>query len=91
MKLKLDITPKLVALMAKEIVAGERAVTTAMREAGAGLKSAWRAQITGADFGQRLANTVRSQTYPNAGTSLNAAALVWSNAQVIVARTTPAR
>ena len=41
MKLKLDISPDLASLMAAEIVAGERAVTTAVREAGAGLKLAW--------------------------------------------------
>ena len=40
MKLKLDITPDIVALMAAEVAAGERAVTTAIRDAGAGLKSA---------------------------------------------------
>ena len=34
MKLKLDVTPDLAALMSAEIKAGERAVTTAMREAG---------------------------------------------------------
>ena len=48
MKLKLTIDPDIVAMMQAEIAAGERAVTTAMREAGAGLKSAWRGQITGA-------------------------------------------
>jgi hypothetical protein len=84
MKLKLDIQPDIVAMMAAEVAAGERAVTTAMREAGAGLKSAWRGQITGAGLGQRLANTIRSQTFPRSGESLNAAALVWSNAPVIV-------
>jgi len=47
-KLKLDINPDIVAMMAAEVVAGERAVTGAMREAGIGLKSAWRLQITGA-------------------------------------------
>lgn len=84
MKLKLDITPDLVAAMAAEVKAGEKAVTAAMREAGTGLKSAWRGQITGAGLGRRLANSIRSQTYPNAGESLNAAALVWSKAPVIV-------
>ena len=34
MRLKLDIQPDLVAMMAAEIAAGERAVTAAMREAG---------------------------------------------------------
>lgn len=84
MKLKLEISPDLAALMQAEIVAGEKAVTTAMREAGAGLKSAWRGQITGAGLGTRLGNSIRLATYPKGGESLNAAALVWSNAPVIV-------
>ncbi|MBZ0130217.1 MAG: DUF6441 family protein [Rhodobacteraceae bacterium] len=84
MKLKLDIDPDIVAMMAAEIKAGERAVTSAMREAGAGLKTAWRGQITGAGLGRRLGNTIRSQTYPKSGDSLNAAALVWSQAPVII-------
>ena len=33
MKLKLDIDPDIVAMMAAEVAAGERAVTAAMREA----------------------------------------------------------
>ena len=84
MKLKLDVTPDLVAAMAAEVKAGETAVTAAMREVGSGLKTAWRGQITGAGLGRRLANSIRSQTYPKAGESLNAAALVWSKAPVIV-------
>ena len=84
MKLKLDIRPDLVALMAAEIAAGERAVTAAIREAGAGLKLAWRGQITGAGLGARLANSIRSEVFPKAGASLNAAAVVWSKAPVII-------
>lgn len=84
MKLKLDITPDLVAAMAVEVKSGEKAVTAAMREAGTGLKTAWRGQIAQAGLGRRLANSIRSQTYPRAGESLNAAALVWSKAPVIV-------
>lgn len=84
MKLKLDITPDLVAAMAAEVKAGEKAVTAAMREAGTGMKTAWRGQIIGAALGRRLANSIRSQIYPKAGESLNAAALVWSKAPVIV-------
>jgi hypothetical protein len=84
MKLGLDITPDLVAVMAAEIKAGEKAVSAAMREAGKDLKSAWRGQITQAGLGRRLANSIRSQTYPKAGESLKAAALVWSKAPVIV-------
>jgi hypothetical protein len=84
MKLSLDITPDLVAVMAAEIKAGEKAVSAAMREAGTDLKSAWRGQIGQAGLGRRLANSIRSQTYPKAGESLKAAALVWSKAPVIV-------
>jgi hypothetical protein len=84
MKLKLDITPDLAAIMAAEIKAGERAVTIATREAGTNLKTAWRGQITGAGLGQRLARTIRSEQYPKGTTSLSAAALVWSKAPVII-------
>ena len=84
MRLKLDIQPDLAALMAAEIAAGERAVTAAVREAGAGLKLGWRGQITGAGLGTRLANSIRSEVFPKAGVSLNAAAVVWSKAPVIV-------
>ena len=84
MKLKLDITPGLVAMMAAEVRAGEKAVSAATHEAGNNLKTAWRAQITGAGLGRRLANTIRSETYPKGKPSLNAAALVWSKAPVIV-------
>ena len=84
MRLKLDIDPDIVAMMAAEVAAGERAVSAAIREAGTGLKAAWRLQITGAGLGPRLARTIRSEQFPKATPSLNAAALVWSNAPVIV-------
>lgn len=84
MKLKLQISPDIAALMKAEIRAGEKAVTAAMREAGVSLKSAWRGQITGAALGTRLGNSIRLATYPKGSASLNAAALVWSNAPVII-------
>jgi len=62
MKLRLDIDPDIVAPMAAEVAAGERAVTAAMREAGTSLKSAWRTQITGAGLGPRLANRSEART-----------------------------
>jgi hypothetical protein len=83
-KLKLDIDPDIVAMMAAEVAAGERAVSAAIREAGAGLKDAWRAQITGAGLGARLARTIRSEQFPKGKPSLSAAALVWSKAPVII-------
>ena len=84
MKLNVSFTPDLVALMRAEVAAGQKAVSTTMAQAGTSLKSAWRTQITGAGLGQRLANTIQSQSYPKGKNSLDAAALVWSNAPVII-------
>ena len=84
MKIDVQIAPDIVALMRAEVAAGQKAVSLTMAQAGASLKSAWRGQITGAGLGQRLANTIRSQTYPKGRNSLDAAALVWSNAPVII-------
>ena len=84
MHLSLNIDPDIVALLREEIAAGERAVSTAIREAGTRLKSAWRGQITGAGLGTRLVRSIRSEQYPKGKPSLNAAALVWSKAPVIL-------
>jgi hypothetical protein len=84
MHLSLNIDPDIVALMREEIATGERAVSTAIREASTRLKSAWRGQITGAGLGTRLARSIRSAQYPKGKPSLNAAALVWSKAPVIL-------
>jgi len=84
MRIDVKIAPDIVARMRAEVAAGQKAVSTTMAQAGASLKSAWRGQITGAGLGQRLANTIWSQTYPKGRNSLDAAALVWSNAPVII-------
>lgn len=84
MKLTLDITPDLVAMMAAEIKAGEKAVSQAVNDAGTSVKTSWRAQITGAGLGQRLANTIRSEQFPKGRPSLNAAAVIWSKAPLII-------
>jgi hypothetical protein len=84
MRLQLDITPDLAAIMAAEIHAGERAVSQAVSQAGIELKAGWRAQITGAGLGGRLANTIRAEPFPKGRPSLNAAVVVWSKAPVIV-------
>ena len=84
MKLDLSVTGDIVSAMRAEIRAGERAVTTAMRVAGNGLKSDSRTQITRAKLGPRLANTIRSKAFPATGESLNAASLIWSNAPAII-------
>ena len=84
MKLTVEFTPDLVALLEQEIKAGERAVTAAMKAAGADLKQDWREQITRAGLGHRLPRTIRNRTYPTSGDSINAAAFVWSNAPEIL-------
>ena len=84
MKLDISFTPDIVSMMLSEVAVGQKAVSVTMAQAGASLKLAWRGQITGAGLGQRLANTIRSQTYPKGRNSLDAAALVWSNAPLII-------
>ncbi|OAN46870.1 DUF6441 family protein [Magnetospirillum moscoviense] len=71
-------------VLADEVKATERAASSAMRDATNGLKLDLRAQITGAGLGQRLANSWRSQTYPDSGNSLRPAGLVWSKAPHII-------
>ena len=82
--IRMEIVGDIDAMMAAEIAAGEKAVTKAVGEAGSSLKMAWRGQITGAGLGARLSRTIRSELYPKGQPSLNAAALVWSKAPVIV-------
>jgi hypothetical protein len=84
MKLDLSITGEIATAMRAEVLAGEKAVTAAIKSASNDLKDRWRTQIRQAGLGTRLANTIRAQTYPKAGESLEAAALVWSNAPQII-------
>ncbi|PQO22053.1 hypothetical protein C2I36_15005 [Rhodobacteraceae bacterium WD3A24] len=84
MRVKLNVSPDLAVVMAREVAAGEKAVKRAAIGAGRDLKTAWRRQITGAGLGRRLANSIREQAYPKGQNSLNAAAYVWSNAPEIV-------
>lgn len=83
MKFTIEIDGDLNALMRREVLAGERSVTAAMRIAGTALKTDWRGQINGAGLGGRVANAVRGESYPKGGQSLNAAALVYSKAPKI--------
>ncbi len=83
MKLSASVTD-LARLMQGEIAAGEKAVTAAVKDAGIGLRNNWRGQIVRAGLGQRVARTIRAETYPKGRDSLNAAAMVWSRAPVIL-------
>ncbi|MBS9477743.1 DUF6441 family protein [Ancylobacter radicis] len=62
----------------------ERAVTSGMRDATAGLKQDLREDVVAAGFGERLSRTWRGKTFPEVGESAEAAAYVWSRAPKIV-------
>lgn len=78
------IGPDFKVAMADEYRLGERAVTRAMRSAAANIKARWRADVTGSGLSGRLANTIRSASYPEATDSMNAAAMVWTKAPKII-------
>lgn len=82
MRFSVTIDGDLNDLMTREYRAGERAVTSSIRAAAAALKADWRAQITGAGLGGKLAKAVQSKVYPSEP-SLNAAGLVYSKAPKI--------
>lgn len=84
MRFSITTSGNLKDLARDELPLARRAVTGAMELVGNTLKANWRAQIVGAGLGRDLGNTVRSQIYPKGRDSLNAAALVWSNAGKIV-------
>ena len=63
MKLNVSFTPDLVALMRAEVAAGQKAVSTTMAQSGTSLKSAWRAQITGAGLGHRGRDRLLASRY----------------------------
>jgi hypothetical protein len=83
-KLRLETSGSIAADMRAEFLAGEKAISDAIRGAALSLKTDWRGQITGAGLGIRLARTIRSEEYPKGRPSLNAAALIWSKAPVIL-------
>ncbi len=85
MKIKATKIGDLPKIMRQEIRAGERAVTESVHEAGLRVKEGWREQIAQAGLGRRLGRTIREQTYPKSGASLDAASLIWTKAPKILA------
>lgn len=83
MRLRVEMIFDLRKMMEEGERAGRVAVSRGMAAASSGLKGAWRGQVQNAGLGARLAHTVRSEVFPRHPSS-NAAALVWSNAPVIV-------
>lgn len=84
MKLRVEITGDLQKLTKREIALGESAATQAMRAAAVALKTRWREDIIAAGLGTRLSKAVQSESYPEGENSLNAAAMVWTNAPKII-------
>jgi hypothetical protein len=82
MKLAATIARSLQADMRAELRAIERAVTSGTKDAGRGLKTGLRRQVTSVGLGQRLANSWRDKHYPNE--KLDAASLVYSKAPQII-------
>ncbi len=85
MKVRVDVDQRVQDIMDREYRRGERAVTSGMRQGESLLKGKWREQVTSAGLGKRLANAVRGQTYPKGNVSMNASAMVWTNAPKIMA------
>jgi uncharacterized protein DUF6441 len=71
-------------LLGWQTKAAEQAVTLGVTQAGERLKSDWRAQITGAGLGAKLARTIRMARYPKQGISIGAASLIWSKTPQII-------
>jgi Family of unknown function (DUF6441) len=76
LKLTATVARSLQADMQAELRDIERAVTIGTRDAGRGLKTELRRQVSGAGLGQRLANSWRDKHYPNR--KLDAASLVYT-------------
>lgn len=83
-ELKAALEGNLAEALKAEVAAGERAAMKAVRNVSDRAKLRLRDQVTGAGMGPRLANTWRANVYPSHGQSLNAAALVFTKAPIIV-------
>jgi hypothetical protein len=83
-RLQAAISGDLGQLLAAELQQAERAVTTGVRQATVGLQTELRSQVTAAGLGPRLARAWRSRVYPETGTSLTAAGVVWTKAPRII-------
>ena len=82
MRLGVELIGSIRADLQAELRQIERAVTTATRDAGEGLKQELRNQVTSAGLGGRVARSWRNRHYPNE--KHNAASLVWSKAPQII-------
>ena len=82
MRLVANIARSLQADMRAELRDIERAAASGTKEAGRGLRTELRRQVTSAGLGQRLANSWRDKHYDNRG--IDAATLVYTKAPQII-------
>ena len=82
MQLAATITRSLQSDMRAELRNVERAVAAGTRDAGRGVRTELRRQVTSAGLGQQLANSWRDEHYPNQ--KLDAASLVYTKAPQIM-------
>lgn len=86
MKIRTEINAarRFVGDISNYLQVSEVATSNAVRGETAHLKSALRDDVKSAGLGSRLANTWRSQLYPETGASMDAAGFIWSKAPHIV-------
>jgi len=84
LRLEAAIRGDLARYMAEELKSAEAAVTGGVRDTARGLKEGLRADVRAGGLGNRLAKTWRDDYYPRRGTSLRAAATVYSKAPDII-------
>lgn len=84
MRLTAALSGTLAAFMAEEVRKTTEGVSNAVRTAALGAKAEVRAQVTGAGLGTKLANTVRSESYPRGRPSIEAAGLIYTRAPNIL-------
>lgn len=79
-RLEAAIDGNLEKFMVAELKAATNAVERAISDATDGLKRELRGQVEAAGLGSRLARTIRSETYPKSGKSLDPVGLVYTKA-----------
>jgi hypothetical protein len=83
-RLQAALVGDLKQLLQADLQQAERAVTRGVGQATIGLQAELRSQVTAAGLGPRLARAWRSRVYPESGTSLTAAGVVWTKAPRII-------
>ena len=84
MKITVDVDGDWGAIAAAEVKSAEMAVTRGVAATAQSLKQLWRNQVSSAGLGAKLSNSIRALTYPRAGYSLGAAAVVYSKAPKLI-------